>query len=55
MMSKEKGSDLMMISKQIIAKLYTSPGSVPFAGGKFSLKISGAVHIFSVQMKFIGQ
>ena len=44
MWSKLYGSERIMISKQMIAKLYTSPRWVPRGGGKFSRNISGDVH-----------
>ena len=43
MFSRGYGSALSMISYMIIAQLKTSPFCVPFGGGKFVRKISGAV------------
>lgn len=49
MVSNVYGSDLMMISNAMMAKLYTSPFWVPRGGGKFSRRISGLVHILPAE------
>jgi len=49
MWSKLYGSERIMISKQMMEKLYTSPRWVPRGGGKFSRRISGDVHSLPIQ------